>query len=512
MSLPPDSMARPVGTPGRLLPALEALAGLGLKAGALGLMLLLALKALFDVDENFDAWWYHLPWAARLGGLVPPEAFQFEPIAAHRFEGFPLLPEWLQGQLWRLTGRVESANLVNYGALVVFVIFLRRCFQVPWWLTVPALLAVPLVQAQASVVYVDLLANLALAALVLLGYRAWSAPAATGPGAVALMVLCALIAAHSKFQLFPLVGVALALSLWPVLFSREAPTAALARRHRSPTVALLLVVLAGVFFVPLKNTLRHGNPVYPLQLHAAGLHLKGPEALPPGELGGGPLATAPGVVKWLYSVGEIGMGPVLNVKRWRVDSSAPAGAPMGIQGGLFHYYVAANLALLLWLLPRLGGRERRSALIALGLSVTLAALMPAAHLLRYYMFWFICLIAINLHWLATRGSPRLQRLAGLGAFAAVLVVIDATDQNFIRPAFTGVDSLLEARVKPEVLQRLARAPSACLALQRANEPFLYASIWHPGTAHAIQAGPFSPALPEEVAAACAGRDTIITGP
>ena len=108
----------------RLVSATERL----LQVAALMLLILLGVKAAFDADQSFDSWWYHLPWAARLAGIVSAQEFGFEPIAAHRFEGFPVLPELLQGLLWRVTGRVESANLLAFGSLLAFIAFLSRFF------------------------------------------------------------------------------------------------------------------------------------------------------------------------------------------------------------------------------------------------------------------------------------------------------------------------------------------------------------------------------------------------
>ena len=33
------------------------------------------LKAILDIDNNYDPGWYHLPFAARLGGILPREMF-----------------------------------------------------------------------------------------------------------------------------------------------------------------------------------------------------------------------------------------------------------------------------------------------------------------------------------------------------------------------------------------------------------------------------------------------------
>ena len=127
------------------------------------------------------------------------------------------------------------------------------------------------------------------------------------------------------------------------------------------------------------------------------------EDLPPPSLGAGSLVDRTQAVKWLYSTFELGMGPIFNVQRWGVDSAAPQGAPMTIQGGLFGLYVIFHLLLFLWLLFRVDDRQRRTAILLVGIAMLVAALMPASNLLRYYMFWFLCVISLNLHFLASYG-------------------------------------------------------------------------------------------------------------
>ncbi|MEW6415314.1 MAG: hypothetical protein AB1482_08690 [Pseudomonadota bacterium] len=483
----------------------------GLQAAALALLALLLVKAAVDISHHFDSWWYHLPWAARLVGLVGADAYLFEPIAAARYDGFPLLPELLQGLAWRLTGRVESANLINFVALVAFIAFLRHFFRVSWWLAVPALLAVPLVQAHATSTYVDLIANLAMAAMVLLAYLFYAKPDTVRPAPLVVLGLCAFIAAHSKFQLIPLVAIASAFAAIPILrqmLARPA-TDGMARR---PALALIVFALAlsAVFWVPLKNLYLHGNPVYPIQISVLGHKLNGPEMLPPEDLGGGAIESSNRVTKWFYSVTEIGMGDIRNVKRWTLDSAAPEGSPLGIQGGLFGAYVILNLLVFAWLAARIPRRERFVAVAFVGLVTVLAAVMPASHLLRYYMFWFIALISLNLYLLTQQHATAPNLVAGGICMVFVLIVIDATDQNFVRPQFRSTSDLLAERVDQRILAQLRDAEPVCLALDAASQPFLYASIWHPGTNYSIKAGPFKPVYSNEVVQTCENRRVVFT--
>jgi hypothetical protein len=63
-------------------------------------------------------------------------------------------------------------------------------------------------------------------------------------------------------------------------------------------------------------------------------------------------------------------------------------------------------------------------------------------------------------------------------------------------------------VDPGVLAQLREFGTACLALDYANLPFLYASLWHPGTDFRITAGPFFPSVTKEVEQTCAGLKVI----
>jgi hypothetical protein len=488
---------------------IETIARRGMQAVALGLLTLLLIKGLVDAPSHFDSWWYHLPWAARLAGLMSPDSYVFEPVAAVRFNGFPLLPEFLQGWFWRLTGRVESANLVSFAALGLYLLFLRHFFRVPFWLAVPALLAVPLIQAQASAVYVDLIANLGMATLIMATYSLYLRDKPAQPGLVAALLLGAFVAANSKMQLIPLAALALLFAAPPltkwlarVIDSLKSPW------EKALMLAVTLFTVMAIFFVPLKNLAQYGNPVYPMKIAVLGHTLNGPELSPPSTLGGGEMANAGRITKWFYSVTELGMGTVLNVKRWKIDSSAPPGSPLGIQGGLFGAYVAFHLLLFAWLANRLQKSERKVALTFVATSLLAAAVMPASHLLRYYMFWFIGLISLNLHFI-TRAKAEWHRLAiGVICLGYVLVVVDSSDQNFIRPRFQSVQQLMAERVDPGVLAQLREFGTACLALDYANLPFLYASLWHPGTDFRITAGPFFPSVTKEVEQTCAGLKVI----
>ena len=108
--------------------------------------------ALHDVSHAWDVWYYHLPFAGRLSGVVPPEAFVFHAANQARFDGFPLFGERLQGRCGGSPGAPECANLVAFAERPALRLVPPARASVPPHLSVLGLFAVPLVQAHATIV------------------------------------------------------------------------------------------------------------------------------------------------------------------------------------------------------------------------------------------------------------------------------------------------------------------------------------------------------------------------
>ncbi|MEM6611803.1 MAG: hypothetical protein AAF652_06010, partial [Cyanobacteria bacterium P01_C01_bin.72] len=176
-----------------------------LSAIAIILVTAVFLKAILDVDINYDPGWYHLPFAARIWGILPKSMFigdekWFEP----RFDGFPLLAHFLQGFFWRITGRMQSTNLVNFLAIIGYLWFLKGIFRIPLYLSAIALFSIPLVLTHASTSFVDLLGNVGTSILVLITYRFYLQRQLPDKKELLLAFLGAAIAANTKTQLQPL--------------------------------------------------------------------------------------------------------------------------------------------------------------------------------------------------------------------------------------------------------------------------------------------------------------------
>jgi hypothetical protein len=439
----------------------------------------LAVAAWHDVSKAWDVWYYHLPFAARLVGLLDPQTYVFGRLNQARYDGFPLLGEALQGLLWRITGRPECAAFVSFAAVPGLAWFLYRTEKVPPHVTVLALLAIPLVQIHTTGCYVDLPANACVAMLALLVYRQIvrreAPPLRIMIGAATL----AAAAANMKFQLVPAVVVA-SLALVVTALRRDE-----GRRLRLVVIAVALPL---VFATPLKNLVLHGNPVWPVELHLLGRslpHLEGAYASSPDWL-----ANVPGPLRWAASVLELGLRPVTSHARWSLDQWTPPRESGYRMGGFFGAYVIANVAGLVLAALVQRTREAKVALGFAGGASVVASLVPQAHELRYYMFWMLILVALNLIvW------SRERRLAvSLVAVTALAIVSWSTGFTYLYASGDTFATLLADHVEPQALERIAPGERVCVS--RAPWTFLYAPRFHRERAYVVQEA--------ESASECAG--------
>ena len=178
-----------------------------LSAIALIIVLLIFSKAFIDIDNNYDIGWYQLPFAARIWGIVTADSFRSEDLIEYRYQGFPLLANFFQGLLWKLTGRVQAANLVGYLSLIGYFFILRSFFCVPLYLSAIAIFAIPAVLTHASSSFVDLPGNVGASILMLTIYQFFSKSKLPSKSELLLAFFGAAIAANTKPQLQPLVFV-----------------------------------------------------------------------------------------------------------------------------------------------------------------------------------------------------------------------------------------------------------------------------------------------------------------
>lgn len=459
-----------------------------LRVIAFGLTLSILAAALHDVSRAWDVWYYHMPFAARIWGIVPEAAFSFHPVNQARYSGFPLLAEVLQGLFWRVTGQPTTANLVAFSCLPLLAWFLRRFFQVPWHLTLIALLAIPLVHLHASSAYIDLPANTAAAMLVLLVYHLHATRERPSGRVLALALALAAASANMRFQHHVLVGLSLLALAPPILgpIRGDLRAGGEPRRRAILTLAAITLALPIVFTSPLKNLVLHHNPYYPLKLEVAGISLPGTE----GVYSSSPpyLEHASRPQRFLYSILEIGIRPLSSGSRWSIDQYMPPDSDGTRMGGYFGAYVVFQLALLGVTVMRARDRRAKVAGILFLALTIVTSVMPQSHELRYYLYWMIVLVALNLA-LACRpeasGSTLLSPAAlGVACAVALGIVLKVTEAGYAYPSGSTFAELVKDRTDKAILDQIGEGDRVCIQKDPYN--ILYASTFHPGKHYSVR--------------------------
>jgi hypothetical protein len=461
---------------------------------AIVLIVAILLKAVLDIDNNYDPGWYHLPFAGRIWGILPRSMFigdekWFEP----RFDGFPLLAHFLQGFFWRITGRMQSTNLVSFLSVIGYLCFLQKFFQVPLYLSAIALFSIPLVLTHASTSFVDLLGNIGVSILVMMSYRFYQNHQLPTKTELLMAFVGAAIAVNTKTQLQPLVfvilivvGIRLCWLLWRHQVAHK-------QLYQILPVALLASVI--IFASPLKNTVLYGNPLYPIEVKVAGIvlnHKLSPEAYEGGNR----------QLNWLKSVLDIDTPLTWTPDQWSNE------LPRNRRGGFFGAYVVFNFLLLLGFFVReliqnkseSKSDRSQSAKFALltAIAMSLPPLnFPQSHELRYFMYWMISLVSLNLYLVALPKNLRLlgkwlqPKYMGLVYAIFLTIVLIKTQGFYVKPSFLSEAQYVNLGVKQQFLSKIQPGDRVCLIAKHIGENvkdepivalkyvFAYSSYFHP---------------------------------
>ena len=448
------------------------------------------LKAVIDVDGSWDTWMYHLPYAARLWGMSTPSDYLMQYGLEERFEGFPLLAEYLQGLFWVISQRPESANLVSFFSLLLYIAFLKRYLNIPLYLSTLILLAIPMVQIHAVTCYIDLPANIAVSMLVILSYLLYTRENFANRFNLLLMILLAACVVNMRFVLTPLVFIMVSLILLRLLWLWSKNPAITKRYHPLFLLPVLVVALLSIFATPIKNVMVHGNPAYPVFLSVAGIPLnhkhEATEIVPPY------LEHAPRAQRWLHSVLEIETYPFTHPLHWSIDQYFPPHFGNRL-GGYFAAYVIFNVLLLFYLAYRLNSRESKIILFSFIILTGFTAIMPQSLELRYYAYWMILLVSCNAYLVLqiqpTAADYKFINPATLGSVAALamLTVILVTRGMYVHPAFFTFKDLHQEQVDPNIIKTL-HSEKGQFCFYRAPWTFLYSAIFNPPLDYTIREG------------------------
>ncbi|MEN9871984.1 MAG: hypothetical protein RLZZ171_2976 [Cyanobacteriota bacterium] len=457
------------------------------------------LKAIIDVDTNYDVGWYHLPFAARIWGIIPESSFSSENLVEYRFNGFPLLAHFFQGLFWKVTGRVQATNLVGYFSLIVYLFFLRSYFQVPLYLSAIAILAIPAVLTHAATSFVDLPGNIGVAVVVMMIYRFFTKTTLPSRKELLAAFLGAIMAANTKPQLTVLIAllwwiVAIRL-IWLYISTKTKPSAKSNQRKTIFTLILTAIASGLIFVTPIKNVALYGNPVYPIKVEVAGIvlnHRTTPKTYSEGNR----------PQKWLRSVLEV------NTPEWTADQYNYSGNPelLDRAGGFFGAYVMFNLLLLLGLTIREQllnrtsddnkSRNATTAFIIVLAASVFVANFPQSHELRYFMFWMISLVSLNLSLVAILSQNQIiswlkSKYLGLCCLLFLSIVCTRVENSYLKPSFISPQAYMKDAVNWKLLDQTLPNKRVCMIARHAipdlkTVPFasianaiFYSSYFHP---------------------------------
>ena len=353
---------------------------------ALTAMVVLALRAALRLELRWDTFAYHIPFAAQRAGLHIP--YELPPYLEACYHGFPPLPEFVQGVLWRLTGSINATGVVNYLAFALFLFFTWRVLHARLWIVAVLCLTAPLVLIHAASSYVDLFSN-SLLAIGVSGFLAmllfdrwletpllmWSLAGLAG-------------AAWSKYSTMPIVLLVFVGFLIVYGWRISEPQ----RRRLFLRVALLFLVALLPY---LKNIAVYRNPTWPGGLPAlrgsipslqdtGSMHDK---QTPP------PLINASRTSLFFHSLFEIDH-PVSypDRERWIIDQG---NAWIAYRSGGFWVVSVITVALTAILLGFLSHlRDGLIVAASIGILWCVISVLPQSHELRYFQFLPLTMAAL----------------------------------------------------------------------------------------------------------------------
>ncbi len=483
-----------------------------LKLTSLIVLFSIFLISFFDGNYGGDAYMYHLPFAARIWGIISPDQFTFEYNLEHRFKGFPLLANFLQGFFWFIFQRPEATNLLAFSSLIGIICYFKLLLKIPFYLATISLLAIPMVHMHAARSYIDLPGNVCVAILILTTYLFYIDKIRFNHKNFLIIIASAAAAAHTKFQLIPVVFITL-LAVLPQAIAKYGKTDVQQQNDKIrifKVISICFLASLVIFATPIKNIIIYQNPFYPVKVEIAGQVLNYKEAPP--DFMHSTLRELPSHLRWGKSLLEIDVFDDRRPWPWSLgmDFISWDEAKFGM-GGYFGGYVVFNLCLFFYLCMRRFNRETSAAMILMLIMTALTPLMPQAYELRYYMYWMIVFVGLNCY-LVCHNLKRLpdRRVINPQYFALVAVVfmwifIEKTNYFFTKPSFSPFLDYVNVNTSEEVLAQIEDGTSVCL-VGKAPHTFLYSSYFHPSRNYSLQ-GEFD-ISPEYVADKCGNKKII----
>ncbi len=473
------------------------------------------LISFFDANYGGDAFMYHIPFAGRIWGIIPPEEYTFEYNTEHRFLGFPLLANFLQGFFWFIFQRPEATNLLCYVSLIVFISYLIFYLKIPFYLGSIALLAVPMVHMHAARSYIDLPGNVCVSILILTTYLLYIGKINLNLKNLLVIFLSAAAAANMKFQLIPVVFIILCFTFTKILINywKNSPQGKAKITGLTKLLLVSFVASLVIFATPIKNIVLYQNPFYPVKVEIAGVVLNYNEAPP--DFMHENIRKLPPTLRWGRSVLEINAFDSRRPWPWTLamDFISWDEERFGM-GGYFGGYVIFNLLLFIYLCWKHNNLDSKVAIALMVIMTALTSIMPQSYELRYYMYWMIVFVSLNCYLtcrLVENPSQKntwvIPRNLALVAMGFMLIFITKTRYFFTIPEFSSFDKQIQRTdiMDQDLLKSLKDGDNICL-VGKVPHTLLYTSYFHPPSDYSIK-GEFN-MPPEYIEEKCKGREII----
>jgi hypothetical protein len=454
---------------------------------ALTLLAMIVRKGWLDLDTNWDSLNYHLPLAALRVGLMSQHDYKLSPGIAAIYGGFPVIPDYLEGWVWRVTGRVQAANLVGMMGLLAFGGLAARWFRISFAELILCLLAIPSILIAGSSAYVDLWVNSVMAIMVVLLFRAFIKPEQFCLTDVFIALGAFSAALNSKPQFLPVGTLALA-GLVLIVWVNRCRLALLREQwSRFSGIARTGLILSGAILIgtgyanTAKDWLIFHNPIYPVAFSMGPIHWTG--LMSPAGSEPAYLAHTIQPVKWMLSILEYdafeGRSPI-----WALDAGAVPRTSRALRmGGYFAAYVGMNLVWFAFLQRPGNRRYGWRPLVFLVCLSAVTSCLPVSHELRYYSFWMLSLIAMNLTLIREAGEAQNEPLRFLfvgGAMACLSFVVLSSGGSYVAASNLGPKELVaELGISRKLADMHLKEGEKVCVVSKAPFSFMYAPIFNP---------------------------------
>lgn len=462
-------------------------------------LLLLFIKSIVAVDwRSGDTWIYQLPFAARIWGLVTKEEYILPYDREILYGHTTMLGNFLQGFFWYLFGvkNPQGANLVSFFSLIIFFIFLRSYLKIPIYLASLSILAVPLIHIAATACYVDLLGNIGVSIAIIMTYLLYVKNDFLNRKNIIVFTLASATAANTKYLMVPPILIILFFALGRIIWlyypQWKQQTSPNKLKQISWFLSLTLLISLVIFATESKNLILHGNPFYPMKIEIAGITLNH-IAEPSSDYMSDKIKAMFPLQRWIFSLLEIGAFNEQRPLLWTIAMDyVPLNDDTFGMGGYFSLYVIFNLLLFIALCTP-WVKETKIALILFLIMSLITAFLPFSYQLRYYMYWILTLISLNLY-LVSEQESFAQKLrfinlknVGYGALVFLIAFGVITNWEYTYPNRMSLAKFMtdSKRIDPELISQIQDNDKVCIVTSYPLV-FLYNSKFNPGKNYSLK--------------------------